>query len=152
MIRLAEQRCLREHATNTRFLVGDMMALPLPERSIDAVTIGYGLRNCPRLAGALAEIYRVLKPGGYVASLEFTRPTNTLWRWLFLQYLLAAGNFFGWLWHREPAVYGYLARSIAQFHSQGELARAMNDAGFEVRAEHPWLFGAVCVHLARKRP
>jgi demethylmenaquinone methyltransferase/2-methoxy-6-polyprenyl-1,4-benzoquinol methylase len=152
MIHLAQQRLRRLQVPNVSFQVGDMMALPFPEGSVDGVTVGYGLRNVPDPHRALAEIHRVLRPGGFLASLDFTRPANPLWRWLFLQYLLLAGSFYGWLWHREPAAYAYLAESIARFNSAPEMSAAMSQAGFEVLSENPWLFGAVCIHLARKKP
>lgn len=151
MIHLAQERRRRTRVANVTFLVGDMMNLPLPPASVDGVTVSYGLRNTPEVSGALMEIQRVLKPGGFLASLDFARPVNPLWRRLFLHYLWQSGCFYGWLWHREPSAYAYLAESIDRFHSAEELARALRQAGFAILAEHQWLFGAVCVHLARKQ-
>jgi len=58
------------------FTVGDMLALPFPDGSFDVVTIGYGLRNVSDLDTAIAELFRVVRPGGRVLSLDFNRPTN----------------------------------------------------------------------------
>lgn len=150
MIRRAEQTRRQRQIPNVEFRIGDMMSLPLAPASMDAVTVSYGLRNCPDLRLALREIYRVLKPGGVIASLDFVRPQSALWERAFLTALLASCNFFGWLWHREPAVYAYLPHSIVHFISIRELSRALADSGFEVLAERPRLNGMVAIHLARK--
>ena len=132
------------------FRLGDMMALEVQPASVDLVTCGYGLRNCPDFHQALGEIRRVLKPGGLLASLDLYRPANRLWSQLFLAGLLMSCNFFGWLFHGEPVVYGYLPRSIGHFVTGQELSAALRDNGFQVVKERRWLFDAVWMHLARK--
>ena len=67
-------------AAGVRFLVGDMMALPFRDASFDVVTTGYGLRNVPVLETTIAEIHRVLAPGGLLLSLDFNRPANATLR------------------------------------------------------------------------
>ena len=62
------------------FVTGDMMSLPFPDHSFDLVTTGYGIRNVPAIAPAIAEICRVLRPGGLLLSLDFDRPANVLVR------------------------------------------------------------------------
>ncbi len=128
-----------------------MMDLHLGPASMDAVTVSYGLRNCPDLRLALREIHRVLKPGGVLASLDFVKPRSTVWERIFLKGLLASCSFFGWLWHREPAAYAYLPHSIAHFVSIRELSRVLEDSGFEVLVERARLNGMIAIHLARKR-
>lgn len=151
MIHRAEQAQRQRKVKNVEFFVGDMMNLRLAPASVDAVTVSYGLRNCSNLRLTLSEIYRVLKPGGVFASLDFVRPQSALWERIFLTALLASCNFFGWLWHREPAVYAYLPHSIAHFISIRELSRALADSKFEVLVERPRLNGMIAIHLARKK-
>jgi demethylmenaquinone methyltransferase/2-methoxy-6-polyprenyl-1,4-benzoquinol methylase len=151
MIARAEHLRRLRQVGHVEFRVADMMHLPLPAGSRDAVAVGYGLRNCPDVRSALGEAHRVLKPGGILASLDFVRPGNALWERSFLNGLLLACNFFGWLWHRQPAAYGYLAHSIAHFISMKELRRVMAEAGFQVLVQRPKLFGMVCIQLARKK-
>lgn len=151
MIQLAEQAKQTRKMANVAFRLDDLMATGLPDHSIDLVTVSYGLRNCPDLRSGLIEIQRVLKPGGFLAVLDFVRPNNRLWEALFVNSLLVACNFYGWLWHGEAAVYGYLARSIKHFVTDAELVRAMNDAGFSARTQRSKLGGAVVIHLVQKR-
>jgi ubiquinone/menaquinone biosynthesis methyltransferase len=148
MISCAKERGLG--ITNLRFAVGDMMCLDVPDASQDVVTIGYGLRNVPDHRVALREIHRVLKPGGTLANLDFALPEPGAWRWLFLRYLKTMGDVYGWLWHGEPEVYGYISRSIAHFVTLKQLAADMTATGFTVSYESPKLNGGVCLHVARK--
>lgn len=128
----------------------DMLSLCLPDASVDVVTIGYGLRNTGNTRLALAEIARVLKPGGLLANLDFHRPTSPAWRELFLWYMWNAGRAAGWLWHREPATYGYLAPSIRQYLSIAEFESALTRAGFAVEWSTQRLGGAIGIHIARR--
>ncbi len=146
--------CARERGQeigNLRFDVGDMMRLDVTDASQDVVTIGYGLRNVPDHRVALCEIHRVLKPGGVLANLDFALPEPGAWRWLFLRYLKTMGDLYGWLWHGEPAVYGYISRSIAHFVTIRQLAADLDAAGFTTTYESPKLNGGVCLHVAHKR-
>lgn len=152
MIAEAEARRARTRARRVEFTVGDMCALALASASVRVVTAGYGLRNVPDFRVALSEIARVLEPGGVFLALDFYRPRSALWRRLFLGYLTAAGNVVGWAWHREPVVYGYIARSIDHFVSNEEFARALEDAGLRVEKISTKLMGGVAIHLARKAP
>jgi ubiquinone/menaquinone biosynthesis methyltransferase len=144
MIAIASGRAARDE----KFVVGDMTALDLPDGSVDVVTAGYALRNVPDFRQALREIARVLKRGGRLLTLDFYRPTNVVWRRAFLGYLSAAGNTVGWLWHREPVVYGYIARSVEHFVSIPEFNAALVEAGFAVERVYAHLYGGIAVHHA----
>ncbi|MDQ6830803.1 MAG: class I SAM-dependent methyltransferase, partial [Gemmatimonadota bacterium] len=150
MIAEAERRRVRLGAERVRFEVGDMCALAMKSGSARIVTAGYGLRNVPDFRIAIAEIARVLEPDGVFVALDFYRPTSALWRRLFLGYLAIAGNIVGWAWHREPVVYGYIARSIDHFVSIEEFSGALEDAGLQVERVTRKLRGGVAIHVARK--
>ena len=138
-------------ATHTRFELGDLAHLTAADASADLITAGYAFRNVAELAPALAEAARVTRPGGAIAVLDFYRPTGTVWRAFFLAYLRAAGNLFGWAWHREPVAYGYIAHSIAAYVSASEFVAALRAAGFDLVAERRYLGGGVAIHVARRR-
>lgn len=130
------------------WMCGDMLAIPLRDGRVDLVTASYGLRNAADVDASVAEIARVLRPGGRFVSLDFFRPESAAWRALFLGYLRVAGWLVGWLWHGEPDAYVYIPRSIDRFVSHRELARALEDAGFRVTAMRVKLLGGICIHCA----
>ena len=136
--------------SRVRFAVGDMMWLPRADSSVDVVTAGYGFRNVSDAERALAEAVRVLRPGGVLLVLDFYRPEPAIWRALFLGYLRAAGNLVGWLWHREPVVYGYIAASIERWVSAERFAAMAEGAGLALVRERRKLRGGIALHLARK--
>jgi len=139
----------RTHA-RISYRVGDATRLADADGSVDVVSIGYGLRNFPDHRAALAEVARVLRPGGVVAILEFTRPRWLVWRWLLLAYLWTAGMLYGWLWHRHGPVYGYIAHSIARFVTRRQLVADCAAAGLTMVHEGHALGGGMCILVARK--
>lgn len=147
-----ERGMTAEHASRVEYLVGDMMRLPVPDASFDAVTVGYGIRNVAEPERAIHEIARVLRPGGRVFVLDFYLPESRIWRAMFLAWLRAAGNVVGWVWHRDPVVYGYIAPSIARYVSAAELSRMLARSGFVPEAERPRLLGGIALHVARRSP
>jgi demethylmenaquinone methyltransferase/2-methoxy-6-polyprenyl-1,4-benzoquinol methylase len=152
MIELARARAEHDARSGVvRFEVGDMSAVDAPPASFDVVTAGYGLRNVPDYEQAVREIARVLKPGGTLATLDFYRPESVVWRTLLLAYLRAAGNWVGWLWHREPVVYGYIAASIDHFVSWQRFSATLERHGFRVNAVRTKLLGGVALHVATRR-
>lgn len=131
--------------------VGDMMCLEAATASIDVVTAGYGVRNVPEPAVAVREMARVMRPGATLVTLDFYRPESALWRTLLLGYLAAAGNVVGWLWHRDPVVYGYIARSIDHFMSWQSFSRLLEREGFTVHRVVRHLGGGIALHIATRR-
>lgn len=153
MLALARRRVIPPDATDlVRFAAADVLRLPLRTGSVDIVTAGYCLRNVPHLAAALREITRALRAGGLLLTLDFYRPPNAWWRRLFLAYLRAAGNLVGFLWHRRPAVYGYIAHSLEGFVTASQFSDVLETHGLQVMAVRPKLFGGICLHVARRAP
>lgn len=149
MLREATGR-LRNREERVRFAACNMQHLCVRDHSADMVSIGYGLRNTVDTGEALREIARVLKPGGVFINLDFYRPVRRAWRELFLWYMWHAGRFAGWLWHREPMVYGYLAPSIRMYLTIPEFESALKSAGFQIEWRDSRLGGAVGLHVARR--
>jgi ubiquinone/menaquinone biosynthesis methyltransferase len=152
MIELARAkaaRSARARRMRTRFLVGTMEALPLASSTVDVVTTGYGLRNVPDLAGAIAEIRRVLRPGGLLLSLDFNRPRRALLRGAYHGYLTAVGSALGWILHRDPDTYRYIPESIRLYPGAEAVVGMLEGAGFVEARWWPVLGGLMAIHGAR---
>ena len=151
MIEAAIERCPPSLRERTALVVGDMSRIDLPTASADIVTAGYGFRNVPDHRAAIREAARVLKPGGWLLTLDFYRPENPVWRALLVGYLRVAGGLIGWLWHRAPVVYAYLGPSVDHFVSWQQFSRDLNDAGFTTEHVSLKLLGGIALHRARRR-
>ncbi len=130
--------------------VADMMALPVRTGAFDRVTTGYGLRNVPDLRGALAEIHRVLEPGGRLCALDFNRPESPLVRGLYLGYLTAVGSALGWILHRDPDTYRYIPASIRRYPGARGIVALLEAAGFVDVRHVPVLGGLMAIHVATR--
>lgn len=150
MIALAREKSRAAGVARTRFLVGDMMALPLPDGCADVVTAGYGLRNVPDLERAIAEVYRVLKPGGRFLSLDFNRPGSRPVRAAYHVYLTVVGSLLGWALHGDPDTYRYIPESIRQYPGAPAVVDRLAAAGFRQARWHRVLGGLLAIHVAEK--
>ena len=133
------------------FLLGDMLSLPFTDEGFDVVTVGYGLRNVPHIDRALAEMYRVLRPGGRFLSLDFDRPPNPVVRRAYLGYLTLVGSVLGWVLHRDPDTYRYIPESIRRYPGARGVERLTIAAGFE-RAGRLTLLGGLMAINVGSRP
>jgi demethylmenaquinone methyltransferase/2-methoxy-6-polyprenyl-1,4-benzoquinol methylase len=113
------------------FLVADAEALPLPDRSVDRVSIAFGLRNCTHKDRVLAEARRVLRPGGKFACLEFSRLQVAAFEKLYDAWSFKALPRIGQVVTKDSASYQYLAESIRMFPDQESLQAMMEAAGLE---------------------
>jgi demethylmenaquinone methyltransferase/2-methoxy-6-polyprenyl-1,4-benzoquinol methylase len=134
--------------SRARWLVGDMCALPLAGAEFTVVTTGYGLRNVPDLPAALAEIHRVLAPGGRLAALDFDRPDAAWLRAVYLGYLNVVGGLLGWLLHRDPDTYRYIPASIRRYPGARGVKAMMETAGFVEVRHIRVLGGLMAIHVA----
>jgi len=130
------------------FLVGDMMALPFADESFDLVTTGYGIRNVPAIAPALAEIRRVLRPAGTLLSLDFNRPSNPFVRSVYLGYLTVVGSTLGLALHGDPDTYRYIPESIRRYPGAAGVCALARDQGFTTCEARRVLGGLMAIHRA----
>lgn len=131
-------------------VTADMLALPFDNARFDVVTTGYGLRNVPDLREAVAEIHRVLAPGGRFLSLDFNRPEHPLVRAAYLRYLTVVGSTLGLLLHRDPDTYRYIPESIRLYPGAVGVAHLMEAAGLTDIRIVPVLGGLMAIHVATK--
>ena len=134
------------HEPRVQFETGDICQLAYPGASFDRVTVGYGVRNVPEVPRLLAEVLRLLKPGGHFLSLDFGKPEGRLYRRAYLGYLSATGSALGWLLHRDPDVYRYIAESIKHYPGQTGVRKMMEVGGFVDCGFVTFLGGAIAIN------
>jgi demethylmenaquinone methyltransferase / 2-methoxy-6-polyprenyl-1,4-benzoquinol methylase len=123
---------------------GDVLALPFADSDFDSATVGFGVRNVADLPGALAELRRVLKPGGRLGILEITTPTGLLapfYRLWFDRVVPLLGKLL-----KGGSAYTYLPASVRRFPGPEELKQLMEQAGFEQVAYRTFAGGIVALH------
>ena len=143
--KLERDRPLRDRVALVR---GDATRIPLVDRSVDAVTIAFGIRNVDEVAAACREMRRVLRRGGRLAILEFAVPTVPGLSRLYLGYLHHVLPRIGRAVSRHNAAYGYLPASIGAFSSPDEFVKILRDAGFSSISANGLTFGSVILYTA----
>lgn len=144
---MVEEGCKRH--PDLTFVQGDAMKLPFADGEFDAVTISFGLRNVQQPQVAIAEMRRVLKPGGRVVICEFSRPPLGVLRAGYHAYLRYVMPLVAGVASSNPEAYRYLFESIREWPAQPELARWLRDAGFEGVGYRNLTWGVVALHRGR---
>jgi demethylmenaquinone methyltransferase / 2-methoxy-6-polyprenyl-1,4-benzoquinol methylase len=126
---------------------GDAMRLPCANESFDAATIAFGIRNVLDPEAVVAEIRRVLRPGGRLAILEFGSPTAPVFRQAYGWYFRAVLPRIGRLVSRHGDAYSYLPASVEQFPSGQAFADLLRRAGFNDVTARPLTFGTVWLYV-----
>jgi demethylmenaquinone methyltransferase/2-methoxy-6-polyprenyl-1,4-benzoquinol methylase len=149
MLRVGRDRAIdRGVLWNIEWLVGDAEALPVADRSVDAYTIAFGLRNVTHIERALAEARRVLKPGGRFLCLEFSRVAVPLLGELYDRYSFSVLPWLGRVVAQDREAYQYLAESIRRFPPQDALVRMIEDAGLGLVKYRNLAGGIAALHSA----
>jgi demethylmenaquinone methyltransferase / 2-methoxy-6-polyprenyl-1,4-benzoquinol methylase len=132
------------------FLRGDAQRIPLPDDSFDIVTVGYGLRNLPSWEAGLDEMQRVARPGARLLVLDFGKPDNRPWRWLYFNYLRLFVPALGRVVCGDAAAYAYILESLKHYPAQRAVAAKMRELGLvHVRVEN-LLGGAMSINYGEK--
>jgi len=140
----------REQFPHLTFVQGDAMDLPFADNSFDAVTISFGLRNVQDSKLALTEMYRVTKPGGRLVVCEFSHPTWSPFRTVYMEYLMKALPAVAKTMSSNPDAYVYLAESIRAWPNQAELSEVILAAGWKTCEYRDLTGGIVALHRATK--
>jgi len=140
----------RKRHPGLEFIQGDAEKLPFGDNEFDAVTISFGLRNINNPKTALAEMYRVLKPGGRLVICEFSKPPVALLRAGYHAYLKYIMPTVVGVTSSNDEAYDYLVDSIRAWPEQGELSRWIRGVGFTRVAWRNLTAGVVALHRGRK--
>ncbi len=136
-----------------RFVHGDAQNLPLPDACCDVVSIAFGIRNVGDPMRAYREFRRVLRPGGRVVVLEFSKPTNGLIRAGYNVYFNHVLTRLAALVARDrTGAYRYLASSVETFKTRGQMKADLESAGFGDVEVHPLTFGVAVIYVGFARP
>lgn len=138
----------RERHAGSALFEADALQLPLRDASLDLLTVAFGFRNLANYSAGIAEMRRVVRPGGTVAILEFSQPPNPAFRALYNFYSRRILPVIGGALSGNPDAYRYLPESVRKFPSAGELAEDLRRAGF-ANADYEYLTGGiVALHIA----
>ena len=129
---------------------GDATRIPLATGTVDAVTIGFGIRNVENTAAACDEMRRVLAPGGRIAILEFAIPATPVVRTLYLWYFNHMLPLMGRLISGHTAAYGYLPASVGAFASPHEFVTILRQHGFVDVSSARLTLGIVFLYTGRR--
>jgi demethylmenaquinone methyltransferase / 2-methoxy-6-polyprenyl-1,4-benzoquinol methylase len=153
MLRLAHAK-VKDTALERRIRLvrGDAAHIPLPDRSCDAATIAFGIRNVAEPRRALDELARVMRPGSRLAILEFGEPRipgiRTMYSWYFRYVLPLVGRFVS----RHQSAYSYLPASVGAFPPPSEFSRLIAATGFSQVRAVPLTLGIVYLYVAERNP
>ncbi|KAL4456911.1 hypothetical protein ABPG74_014549 [Tetrahymena malaccensis] len=152
MLEVGKRRALEKSLSNNDidFVCGNAEILPFEDNTFDAYTIAYGIRNVPRIEKALSEAHRVLKKGGRLMILEFSKvdqfPVSEIYKQYNMNILPLVGKYVV----GDAESYQYLAESIDKFHDQQTLLRLIEEAGFKFASYKNLSFGISAIHTGFK--
>lgn len=140
----------RPERDQIRFVGGDALALPFEDDSFDCATSGFAMRNVADIEGAFREMRRVVRPGGWIACLELTRPSSEWFRRLYSLYFYRLVPLAGRLLTGDPIAYTYLPNSLTYFLTADQLKSTMEAAGLVNVAYRRVNFGTIAIHVGQK--
>ena len=151
MLNIAQQKIIKRNVSD-RFevILGDSEKLPFNENKFDAVTVAYGVRNFEDLQLGLADIKRVLKPGGKAVVLEFSKPKAFPVKQLYKFYFNYITPGIGKLFSKDARAYTYLPESVAAFPDGKTFTALMDKVGFKNTKCRPLAFGICSIYTGIK--
>ncbi|MDP2645220.1 MAG: bifunctional demethylmenaquinone methyltransferase/2-methoxy-6-polyprenyl-1,4-benzoquinol methylase UbiE [Desulfobacterales bacterium] len=132
------------------YIRGDALRISFCDQTFDAAMVGFGIRNVPSIRQGFSEMYRILRPGGKMMCLEFSRPTSAVFRWLYDVYSYYGMPFLGEVIVGSRKAYTHLPASIRTFPLPHELTAMLKNIGFSRVTQRNLTNGIAVIHLAEK--
>lgn len=129
---------------------GDSENLPFEDNSFDATTVGFGVRNFENLEKGISEIHRVIKSGGKLAVLEFSKPTNPIFKAVYNLYFLKILPLFGKVFSKSNSAYTYLPKSVQAFPDGQDFLDVLEKCGFTNTKATPLTLGICTIYTGIK--
>jgi demethylmenaquinone methyltransferase/2-methoxy-6-polyprenyl-1,4-benzoquinol methylase len=140
---------LRASTAAAPMVQGDILELPVREKSFSAATMAYGMRNVADRSRAMAEIRRVLKPGGRLVFLDFAKPKSRILRAIYFMWLRSVQPMLGMIFFRDAETYRYIWRSLNVYPEVEGISRELEAAGFRSVRAHRLFAGIMSIHVAQ---
>ncbi len=151
MLELGRKKVIRAGAEGVIHLqIGDAEDLQFSDNAFDAITVSFGVRNFENVEKGLQEFKRVLKPGGKLIVLEFSRPRVFPLKQLFNIYFRYILPFIGRVTSKDPRAYAYLYESVQAFPDRERFTVLMEKSGFQNPVYEAWTAGIVCCYVGSK--
>jgi demethylmenaquinone methyltransferase/2-methoxy-6-polyprenyl-1,4-benzoquinol methylase len=150
MLQIGRRKLERRGERRISLVRGDATNVPLHDRTVDAVTVAFGIRNVERTEAACREMYRVMTPGGRFAVLEFAIPATPVVRGFYLWYFRQVLPRIGGAISGHGSAYGYLPASVTAFATPDEFASVLRSCGFSDVHARPLTLGVVYLFTGRR--
>lgn len=151
MLEVAKQKINKRHLSDKfEVRLGDSEKLPFSDNEFEAITVAYGVRNFENLETGLADMLRVLKPGGKVVVLEFSKPRVFPVKQLYNFYFHYITPGIGKLFSKDSRAYSYLPESVAAFPDGKDFVALMNKVGYQQTKNRPLAFGICSIYTGVK--
>jgi demethylmenaquinone methyltransferase / 2-methoxy-6-polyprenyl-1,4-benzoquinol methylase len=151
MLEIGRQKVSKARLSNTiQLLKGDSETISFGSESFDAVTVAFGVRNFENLEGGLTEILRVMKPGGKLVVLEFSRPTAPIIKQFYNLYMNRLCPWIGKLFSKNKAAYQYLNDSVKNFPEGKDFVAILEKLGFRNTSRKPLSLGICSIYCGEK--
>ncbi|MEZ5036496.1 MAG: bifunctional demethylmenaquinone methyltransferase/2-methoxy-6-polyprenyl-1,4-benzoquinol methylase UbiE [Chitinophagales bacterium] len=150
MLEVGKTKVKQKQINNIQLKLGDSENLEFATDSFDAVSVAFGVRNFENLEKGLLEMQRVLKPGKKLFVLEFSKPSNFIFRSIYYLYFFYILPFVGRIVSKDSSAYSYLPESVKNFPSGKEFVEVLQKCNFKEIECKTLFFGISSIYIARK--
>lgn len=152
MLQVGKEKIAKQNLSDTiEMLEGDSENLPFADNTFDAITVSFGVRNFQNLEKGLREMYRVLKPGGKVVIIEFSRPKQSAFKGIYKLYMNVVTPNVGKMISKNFEAYEYLNESAKAFPERNDFTAILSSCGFAQTSYDPQTMGICCIYQGDKK-